>query len=1134
MKTNFKKIVSGVLLLAMVLSVVAVIPVSASALKELPDATENYTSGVYIACRTIDNAGNETDPVLYAQDQEVIFELKLLDNMHSVLAADGFNYTVYADGNGAAPVASGFAEADEETGIALVKTRTMKQPGYLRLVADVANDAGETLTKYRFSKNNELFRGGVLVDVQNITMYLDKIPADELRSVWDEQLADQVAPTIEKITKLENPSQPNHDTYAIYIASKGNVEDITRPATWQEGDYGPENGETWAAAYLTIPTNKPAGSLDIVLEYMHYGVADPNLRYSSNAIHLSVCAHSVELMQLQADAPEEGFGNYYTKWIQGGSSYGCDRNGVVTNDKIETAYFANMLLRDVNMARFAVRAFSDDTGAVLSDDYDETQPRTMKKADAQALIAKWKNIAKPAETREVTAKGDSQGGFRCVGVAALCEDITFCRTVITWMADIGHGDSQDPTERIPSSFRPYLSKAQGEARSAVEYCDAANLAQLITCRTEVATAGLGDLTSPPTTVIAMYNNLVEGKAETDGPFSITMVQGRDHTYPSIYAQSGVQAALVDYSKSTTNGAFKADISNWSIEGKTLTVNGTGIIDAKTGDELWEADPAFANVDSIIIGEGIISLGANLFELAAENVTLKLPGSLRYIADNTFGEADLANYTIRSYNDTYGETYAARVGAEFLTFGDVSSSGIYSYTVNGDTLNLVSTGTDEIFNEDSTLIALATANAERIKNIEIEGKFKVIGEFRKTFGQLTRLESVKIDTASDILFALFGGNFADAANLVSFGHVEFDAVGDPIVGTGTYKKNVVSLEGFNGILTYGIGGPGLEFDGLFENCRAIVEARTIGAHTLYWTDDLDNFDDSNDRIGISDFENCISLESVTIHSGHIAEAAFKNNSSLKTVYIEDVKETDTFDFSNGQFEGTGGFVFIVENEAVAANVQAAIDAAELDATVAVGVPESAGDKTGAAGANATWKIKGSTLVLSGNGAVTKLEGFEEADKADITNIVVAGGVTAISDGVIAGFTLDRVSLKGTAVPTANDGVFGVQGADFVVYVTPEVQGVGATLYGYTAKVDGAPAGDINNDGVIDAKDSVVLAQVLAEWTIEYNANAADCNGDGTVDAKDSVLLAQYLADWDVELGVSAGGGDVEIPGGDLFE
>ena len=83
-----------------------------------------------------------------------------------------------------------------------------------------------------------------------------------------------------------------------------------------------------------------------------------------------------------------------------------------------------------------------------------------------------------------------------------------------------------------------------------------------------------------------------------------------------------------------------------------------------------------------------------------------------------------------------------------------------------------------------------------------------------------------------------------------------------------------------------------------------------------------------------------------------------------------------------------------------------------------------------------------------------------------------------------------------------------------------------------------AGDLNDDKIINAKDSVLLAQHLAKWDVLINQIGADCNGDGVINAQDSVLLAQYLANWDVELKNPAGntgdyGGDIDIPADGIF-
>ena len=60
------------------------------------------------------------------------------------------------------------------------------------------------------------------------------------------------------------------------------------------------------------------------------------------------------------------------------------------------------------------------------------------------------------------------------------------------------------------------------------------------------------------------------------------------------------------------------------------------------------------------------------------------------------------------------------------------------------------------------------------------------------------------------------------------------------------------------------------------------------------------------------------------------------------------------------------------------------------------------------------------------------------------------------------------------------------------------------------------GDVNRDGKIDSRDTVLLSQFLAEWDVNPDIKAADCSGDGLINAKDNVLLMQYIAGWDVEL------------------
>ena len=94
---------------------------------------------------------------------------------------------------------------------------------------------------------------------------------------------------------------------------------------------------------------------------------------------------------------------------------------------------------------------------------------------------------------------------------------------------------------------------------------------------------------------------------------------------------------------------------------------------------------------------------------------------------------------------------------------------------------------------------------------------------------------------------------------------------------------------------------------------------------------------------------------------------------------------------------------------------------------------------------------------------------------------------------------------------------------VITVEPGYRTEGIKTYTCThsgaTKTESIPAlglkGDLNNDGIVDGADSVLLQQYIAEWTITINEAAADVNKDGDIDGKDVVLLLQHLAEWEIE-------------------
>lgn len=59
-------------------------------------------------------------------------------------------------------------------------------------------------------------------------------------------------------------------------------------------------------------------------------------------------------------------------------------------------------------------------------------------------------------------------------------------------------------------------------------------------------------------------------------------------------------------------------------------------------------------------------------------------------------------------------------------------------------------------------------------------------------------------------------------------------------------------------------------------------------------------------------------------------------------------------------------------------------------------------------------------------------------------------------------------------------------------------------------------DINDDGVLNSKDTARLMRYLAGYDVDVIEAALDVNGDGAVNSKDTTCLMRYLAGWEVEL------------------
>ena len=126
---------------------------------------------------------------------------------------------------------------------------------------------------------------------------------------------------------------------------------------------------------------------------------------------------------------------------------------------------------------------------------------------------------------------------------------------------------------------------------------------------------------------------------------------------------------------------------------------------------------------------------------------------------------------------------------------------------------------------------------------------------------------------------------------------------------------------------------------------------------------------------------------------------------------------------------------------------------------------------------------------------------------------AGGFENITaDGVLA-----------TLVFTVNEATTADQFVDVSVsysagdIINVEFEDIDMKVVSGGVEVEDFVYGDLNGDGLVNKKDSLLMKMYLADDSTVIDERAADVYADGAINKKDSLYLKQYLAGLDVELG-----------------
>ena len=818
MKKMSQKILSFVLALTMIVPMF-VMPATADAAPQQITSADGY-SNIEVRVTT------DKDPLNYRTGDTVTFTMKVFaDNKH--VSVPMIKYTLEGDGDAThTKLKKTGTLTPDANGVFTLTHDVIGIPGYMRLEGDIYSADG--VTKWAETPDNDRAKAlgaGILVNYEEITTVMPE--PDDFDEVWEKRLGEleAVAPKIVRIDKVTKwyssstlkTSVSGSDVYAVYIDCIGNAGDVLK-----SDDLGNEAGATWAVAYLTVPKNKADGSMTISQGYQGYGINTATPVETSSGIAVNMSTHSLVLLNNDNAATSSTYKSTYTSYIKGGSNYGFD---ATDNSKIETCYFANLLLRDLQMLRFAKMAFGTEGAASLVD--SNTEINGMTKSELDSVLDYWKGLY----NGKVTTSGGSQGGFQALGVGALDHDVVSVNASIPWMGDT---HTNTDTNRVQGSNRP-------KAGDGIRYCDTAFLAARIEAPVTI-TARLVDKSCVPTSVIPIWNNLVESKKDVDGYMgTITWVQSGTHGYTPSYPENPTQI-IRTYELNEPTGIANTQGG--------FTKSGYTDIDGYTPDQ-----------DAPLPSTGYVQIGTKT-QSSATVTGDKAPSFYWVDGGDAYYNAELKKLV-------------------FISSGTLK--GHYDKAKSTSSLNS---------NSDGNIWYLeywTTQNKIDIKEVEFRygtggGSFSGIGYIMST---MKAAQSVKYD--SKIKGCSWGGQ-KDASivvgmtSLTTLGHGTFAA--DGTFTAKSYTDGVVDLTGFTGIDTsywkyflYNCASveevitPTLAGANMFEGCSLLKTVTVPSGAALT-------------QMGANGFKNCTKLEKINVEcnlsSLTVGAAAFSGNTPIINV------------------------------------------------------------------------------------------------------------------------------------------------------------------------------------------------------------------------------------------------------------
>lgn len=482
------------------------------------------------------------------------------------------------------------------------------------------------------------------------------------------------------------------------------------------------------------------------------------------------------------------------------------------------------------------------------------------------------------------------------------------------------------------------------------------------------------------------------------------------------------------------------------------------------------------------------------------------------------------FTIYCYTNSSAHNYAVANGFDFVLL-DAVTDGDYIYSVDEDNESAIIigyTGTEKNLTipEElggypvNTISGGAFAGNENIESVVLPETVHSIGisafEGCTSLSEVTFGESSYIDLNEKAFFdcpnlksLTFGSGYNYVSYNNSFGfEMTKDADGNDVIE---------KVPGFKVYCYYNSGAYRYAVDNKIDY---VLLNKNICGDFLY-----NEYEDSVAITGyIGTDENVtvpgtINGKPVTV----IGDSAFCNNQSIRKVTLPDsikVIDSDAFDSSTLEEINLPEELEDIGYEAFE----------YCQSLKSITIPDSVTFIS-------TWAFNNCTSLESakiGSG-VMSINNYTFANCTSLKELTLSEGLESIGDEALIGCT----SLKNITVPKSVNEI-----GENAIAMTYNNDGEGyvpvsgAVIYGYNGSaaetyadengiefvaLDAADVikGDINGDGVCDAKDMARLKRYLAD-DVKYpltkeQEKAADVNGDNVVDAKDMAKIKRYLAD-----------------------